>query len=135
MSIKLVEIDLLDQNLTADNAVIKADTTLFSADTTQVTATYELRVAPRFFTTNVVFTLWNEIREERITFNLSATQDKGYMVISYNHTFLEGESYEASINDTSGKLIWRGKLYSTSQTDIENFTLNLPDNNNNIIEI
>lgn len=133
MSIKLVEIELIDQNLTADNTIITADTILFTADTTQVTATYELKVAPRFFTPNVIFTLWNEIREQKITFNLVPTQDRGYMVITYNHTFLEGESYEASITDTTGNLIWRGKLYSTSQTDIENFTFNLPSNN--IIEL
>jgi hypothetical protein len=133
MSIKLVEIDLLNQNLRADNAIKKADSTLFTADTTQITTAYQLRVAPRFFTTNVVLTLWNEIREEKQVFNLVSTQYNGYMEINFNHIFLEGESYEASINNTTGNLIWRGKLYSTSQTDIENFTLNVP--NNNIIEI
>lgn len=134
MSIKLVEIELIDQNLTADNGIITADTTLFTADTTQVTAQYTLKIAPRFFTDSVILTLWNEMTETSIVYNCTATTQNGYMLINYNHTFLEGQSYEANVTDLSNKLIWRGKLYATSQTDIENFTLNLPSTNN-IIEI
>jgi len=49
-------------------------------------------------------------------------------------TLSEGASFETKVLDTDDKLLWRGKIYATSQTDLENYTLN-PRNNNNIIRI
>lgn len=46
----------------------------------------------------------------------------------------DGNSYEFEVSDTSDVLMWRGNVYPTTQTDLQDFKLNRP-NNRNIIKL
>ena len=49
------------------------------------------------------------------------------MVFSFSFNFEDDKTYESSITDMDDKLIWRGKIYSTSQTDLQNYSINKND--------
>jgi len=56
------------------------------------------------------------------------------MLITFQHSFEDGETYEVKVTDTNSKLIWRGKILATIQTDLENYILHKVVDNN-IIKI
>jgi hypothetical protein len=46
------------------------------------------------------------------------------MILEFVKTFVEGESSEIEIFDSiTDELLYRGKSYATSQTDLENYKL------------
>ncbi|AWG27190.1 hypothetical protein FK004_19195 [Flavobacterium kingsejongi] len=60
---------------------------------------------------------------ETIFENITSSYSHGYLTFELEIITKEGRSYEITVNDTSGKLLWRGKGYSTAQTDLENYKL------------
>ena len=139
MSIKVIQIsDLPSGPLTVDTTLISVDSTLVTADQTLYLEPNQidhvLTVIPRFYTTDVKLYLWNELKSMETVLTCVATETNGYLEIPFTYFLTEGDSIETKVTDTTDKLMWRGKIYATSQTDLENFTLN-PKTNNNIIKI
>jgi hypothetical protein len=83
-----------------------------------------LTIIPRFDSTNVSVLIRDE--ESDITTPITTTSSyiDGYMDIVIAYDFIEGCNYEIIVNDDNGNLIYRGKAYSTAQTDLENFKMN-----------
>ncbi len=137
MSIKLIQIsDIPEGPLTVDSTLITVDSTLYTADQTitNSTNTHSLTIIPRFYSDFVDMKFWNELTEVETTLtNIATTELEGYLTVSFVLEVSNSQNYEVTINDTTGKLMWRGKVYVTDQTDIQNFTM-YPKDSNNIIK-
>jgi hypothetical protein len=74
---------------------------------------------------------WNELKQTSRTITGLVTNLNGLSTISFNLTGLEeADSFEVTINKTDGTLLWRGKAFATSKTDLQDYKMNVPDNNN-----
>jgi hypothetical protein len=134
MSLKVIKINELGDYLTVDSTLISVDNDIITVDATQQSFTgYTLKLPYRFFTSNIKFILWNEIKEKQDILSLVVTEENGTMVLSFGYDFVDGETFEAKVTDLDDKLIWRGKILATNQNDLENYILH--KNDNGIIKI
>lgn len=134
MSLKVIKIDELGAFLTVDSTTISVDNDIITVDATrEASEGYILKLPYRFFTSNIKFILWNEIKETESILPLEVTEENGLMVLSFSYDFFDGETFEAKVVDLDDKLIWRGKILATIQTDLENYILH--KNDNGIIKI
>ena len=140
MGLKIIHISGLPESpLTVDSTLITADSTLITADQTVTMNTIDnnhvLSVIPREYAEEVRLVMWNEMTSVSTQIDhIFTTPANGHLEIPFSHYFIEGDSAETKVFNMDDKLIWRGKIYATSQTDLENFTLN-PKNPNNVIKI
>lgn len=128
-------------DFTADNMDISIDTEMYTADATIINTGggdgyYLLTVPYRFYTEYVDFYMINELTNKEYLFGVEAIDnDNGTMTIEIPHDFQEGDSFEAKIiSSEQKKLIWRGRIFSTIQTDLQNYQVNVP-NVNGLIKI
>jgi hypothetical protein len=134
MSLKVIKINELGDFLTVDSTLISVDNDIITVDATQQSFEgYTLKLPYRFFTSNIKFILWNEIKEKQDILSLVVTEENGTMVLSFGYDFVDGETFEAKVTDLDDKLIWRGKILATNQNDLENYILH--KNDNGIIKI
>lgn len=85
---------------------------------------HSLRCIPRTKKDNVILKLRNELKDTIETFEVSTILSANYMFVEFEKTFVEGESSEIEIFDAfNDDLLYRGKSYATTQTDLENFKL------------
>jgi len=134
MSLKVIKIDELGEYLTVDSTTISVDNDIITVDATRVSSSgHILKLPYRFFTSNINLVLWNEIKETQDILPLEVTEENGLMVLTFSYDFEDGETFEAKVTDLDDKLIWRGKILATLQTDLENYILH--KNDNGIIKI
>jgi hypothetical protein len=131
MSLKIIRISGIDDFLTVDNTIITVDSDLYTADMIlDSNITYFLRVPYRFFTNEVKLILWSEIKQVETIIELTVTEEDGLMILEFYHDFIDNETFEVKITDLTDKLIWRGKIMATIQTDLQDYILhNVVDNN------
>ena len=137
MSLKIIEISGIPGGdyLTVDNNIISVDSNLYTADmTVKPDTTYFLRIPYRFFTNEVKLVLWSEIKQVETILELPVVQQDGLMVLEFYHQFIDNETFEVKVTDLTDKLIWRGKIMATTQTDLEDYILHKVVDNN-IIKI
>jgi hypothetical protein len=85
---------------------------------------HSLRCIPRKQRTEVILKLRNELKDTIEIFEIIAFQDGNYTILEFEKVFVEGESSEIEIFDAiTEDLLYRGKSYATTQTDLENFKL------------
>jgi hypothetical protein len=85
---------------------------------------HSLRCIPRFNSEIVTLKLRNELKNTTETFEIESINYNSYMILEFVKTFVEGESSEIEIFDANTEeLLYRGKSYATSQTDLENYKL------------
>ena len=133
MSLKVIKINTVDGNLTVDTDIITVDNNLITVDATIGSNNYQIKIPYRFFSSNIQLVLWNEVRELETKLDLEVTEQNGLMVVDFYYDFVDGETFEVKILDLTNKLIWRGKILATIQTDLENYILH--KNDNGIIKI
>lgn len=126
--LKVININNID-NITCDTTQVTADNTLITADSSAFSSIYELRLPYRFFTENVILHMFNEYSEEKYDIAITATENDGYMVLQFNFDFKNGQEFEAKILDTNGELICMFSILSTTQTNLQDFSLTRKDNN------
>jgi len=131
-NISPLTVDSID--ITIDSIDITADQVSISSGGT--TSNYDLVVPFRIFESEVNLNLKNELTNEESIIPLTALNNNdGTLKISFSFDFKEGDNFEASIKERSeNKLLWRGKIYSTLKSDLQNFDLNSP-NENGVIKI
>lgn len=135
MSLKVIHINGIGDDLTVDSTLISVDNTNITVDQTILNPQdHILKVPYRFFSSNIKLILWNEIKEVETILELTAIEVDGQIQITFQHDFEDGTTYEVKITDTDDKLIWRGKILATIQTDLENYILHKVEDNN-IIKI
>lgn len=135
MSLKIIKIDTLSEFLTVDNTNISVDNTNISVDATLIgPVTYLLKIPYRFYTNEVILNLWSEIKQTETLLTLNVIQEDGLMVLEFFYDFEDNETFEVKVTDLTDKLIWRGKIMATTQTDLEDYILHKVVDNN-IIKI
>lgn len=135
MSLKIIKIDSLSEFLTVDNTNISVDNTNISVDATLIgPVTYLLKIPYRFYTDEVILNLWSEIKQTETLLTLNVIQEDGLMVLEFFYDFEDNETFEVKVTDLTDKLIWRGKIMATTQTDLEDYILHKVVDNN-IIKI
>jgi hypothetical protein len=131
MSLKVINIQALGDYLTVDNNIISVDTIEISVDATLLAQqTHTIKIPYREYAANVNLILWNEIKEIETIIPVVVVSEPGLMVLNFSHAFLDGDSYEVRVENLQDKLVWRGKLLATIQTDLENYKLHKVVNNN-----
>lgn len=130
MSLKVIKIDSVGEYLTVDNTNISVDNTNISVDATLIgPITYTLKLPYRFFSNEVKLVMWSEMRQIETVFELSVIEENNLMVLEFFYEFEDNETFEVKVLDLQDKLIWRGKVMATTQTDLENYILHIKDNN------
>jgi hypothetical protein len=125
----------ITSSITVDNTSINIDTTYITVDSeNSASIVYTLKVIPREYKEEVVVNLYNELTSVNTIINCNTLNENNFMYVYINYEFQNDDLFETTITDVSGSLLWRGKVGATSQTDIQNYKLNVPDNNN-IIKI
>lgn len=117
---------------TADNDLITIDTDIYTADQTLIeigggNGAYNLVVPYRFFEVDVKLYMINELTNEDFLTELEAYDiGNGTLVVRFSYDFEDGDSFESTIRNLDDELIWRGRIYSTDQTDLQNYKVNVP---------
>jgi hypothetical protein len=81
---------------------------------------------PRFDTDTVSIILTHEVKQLDYNYELATTYTNGLMQVEITHDFKEGESYSFQVEDLSNELMYRGKIFITAQTDLQDYRTN-PD--------
>ena len=124
--------------LTVDSTLYTVDSTSITVDQTVIVTgsssnMYSILVAPREMVATVSMEFFNELKETTNIFSASTTNVNGLMQIDFNLEVVEGDSFQLTIKDTNGNVLWKGKAYATEQTDLQNFQF--IQKNNNIIKL
>lgn len=109
--------------LTIDTNKIISDNSMITVDTTE-TENLFFKIIPRKFIEEMKVIIYNELTEDKDELILNAVQKEGYAEVWYddNYEFKENHSYEVKIVDPlDDSFIWRGKIFSTSTEDLQNF--------------
>lgn len=80
---------------------------------------------PRQNVSEVNLELLNEFTEIESKYELQTEYNNGYMTVALSHDFNEGDRFSYQVKSIEGDLLYRGKIFITSQTDLQNYTLNL----------
>lgn len=133
MSLKVINLDSATENLTVDNDIISVDSIEISVDMTLSGDTeHTLRIPYRSYSPEVKLVLWDEIKEIETILTITVVPEPGIMVLNFNYSFSDGDSFEVKVLDAregfNDRLIWRGKILATTQTDLENYILHKKDN-------
>lgn len=91
-----------------------------------LTAPYQFKCIPRSYNGGVIaFFLRDELKDITIEIEVSTVYyQNGILILIFDDYIMkEGQSFEVIINEDD-ELIYRGKAFATSQTDLENFELN-----------
>lgn len=89
-------------------------------------APFQFKCIPRFYNQGeLTFFLRDELRDITFEINiLTILYQNNVLILNFEEPILkEGQSFEITINEDE-VLIYRGKAFATSQTDLENFQLN-----------
>lgn len=70
----------------------------------------------------VTLILKNKLRDTSNSYAISCTKVSGYLTGNFTHTFKEGQSFEVEVYNEEA-LLYRGKAYATTQTDLQNYKL------------
>lgn len=127
--------DNTGDSITMDSIEVTVDNTSITVDsnTSEVISSYFLNILPRFFADTVLLTLTNELTGEVTSLTCGATQEGNFLKISFGIEVEENTSFSATVTDLTEKLMWRGKVFATSQDNIQQYRVNVPDTNNVII--
>ncbi len=123
------------EGITVDTTSVFADNTTITVDSTLTSGSnsYAITIPPRELVDSVSLVLYNELTETQTSQSCATVIENGLMTVIFQHAFVDRDSYEAQVNDVSGSLLWRGKLFATNQEDIQEYKMNVPVNN--IIEL
>ena len=134
---KIINInDLLGLSLTVDSTAYTCDNTNITADATVVEGgEIAFKIIPRNYVSEVKLKWYNELKETTYIETCFTRTEKGYLVVPYIYRdIVEGDSFEITITDMSDNLLIRFKAYATMTNDLQNYKLNVP-NNNGVIKI
>jgi hypothetical protein len=78
---------------------------------------HTLKIVPRFYEQfSVLIEFKNEETKEFSTLNVTPTILKGYMILNFSKTFFDKDNLQIKITNSTGKIVYRGKLFITSQS-------------------
>lgn len=86
-----------------------------------VATSQNLKVMPRANASTVDLTIRQEAKDVTTVYSdISTSFSGGYLTVPFSHPFVEGETFEATLTDSSDdSLLWRGRFFITAQTPQE----------------
>lgn len=119
-------------SLTVDSTLITVDSTTITVDNaSNVVTEFSFVISARDTVTECDMIFFNELTETTQTISGACSDYRGFLSIDFTlENVEENNSYQVTINDLSGNLLWRGKAFATSQSDLENFSMTKPGPNN-----
>lgn len=121
------------EDFTIDTTQVTSDTTEYTADQTIIymDGSMKTMIVPyRSFSNKVILYIYDKMLRDEMYLELSVTDlGKGRMRLIFDYDFKDGQTYEATIRDLNQKLLWRGRIFSTTQSDLQNFDINFSQNN------
>lgn len=88
----------------------------------------------RYDIENLSFEIVNELRNSVITQNITYNQtNKGYLSFLFDASVLENNSHYTIKILSDDEVVYRGKIYTTNETDLQNYSLLTV--NENIIDL
>lgn len=84
---------------------------------------HEIILIPRIYPLgNITLNLYNEESDEILTYEITPVITDGFMYLSFTEAFINKSNYRIAILDNTD-VIYRGKLFITDQTDLENYKI------------
>jgi hypothetical protein len=123
--------------LSVDSTLITVDSTTVTVDsTTNPFSGFSFVITSREFVAECEMIFYNELKDTTQTVTGYGSDFRGLLKLDFALDEVEeNDSFQVTVNKPIiGELLWRGKAFATSQTDLENFTMTKPGTNN-IIKI
>ena len=84
--------------------------------------THEITLIPRFYPVgDISLELYNEDTSESDTLTITPLITDGYLYLTFDFTFINNTNYRLTMLDEDEAICYRGKLFITDQTDLENY--------------
>ena len=120
--------------VTCDLTSITVDSTEITVDNNNTTLGYTIKFIPRYFVEEVILKFRNELTNDLTTIETSMTQLNGLGYVIFSFPIEDATSFELIVlNASNEELLFRGKAFATFQTDLENYKMTKPTENNKII--
>ena len=89
-----------------------------------IDVTHEVILIPRFYPVgDVTLELYNEETSEIDNIVITPLITDGYLYLTFDFAFINKSNYRITIFDELEELCYRGKLFITDQTDLENYKI------------
>ena len=114
---------------------LEADLTLSEVDSGSSTlldeGLYKFTLYPRIYVDDVIINIYDEMTDENIVKDCYTSFNKrGFQDIYIDFQFEEDKTYLLDIKDADTEdLVWKGRLLSTSNTDIQEYKTSEKDTN------
>jgi predicted small secreted protein len=82
-----------------------------------------LKIVPRLDTDNPTLTLTDKTKRKDVSVSVAKTDEGDYMVLTGAFSLTEGSQYTFRVKSGS-KEIYRGLIFCTNQTDLDNYSIN-----------
>lgn len=132
----LIKINDLVIPITVDNTSITVDSNNITSDQTEIVLDgfYKISIIPRYFTETCNLYLRNELTGVEMNFELDMLEDNGIcnLVFGEENSIVDKSSFEIVVSENNN-LLYRGKGFYTTQTDIQQYTMLERTANNKII--
>jgi len=84
--------------------------------------THEIVLIHRFTTDgDITMVLYNKETSEEDTLSITPLITDGYMYLTFDFTFINNTDYRFTLYDAEETIFYRGLLFITDQTDLENY--------------
>jgi len=120
--------------LDSNGAVVEVDSGGFTLLQENI---YSIALYPRLYLDLVDITIYDEFDDnEQVVEAYTSIADRGRQNIYIDYVFQNDKTYLIDLKDPEDdSLIWRGRLLSTDETDLQEFKTYDEDESNGIIEI
>lgn len=132
----LIKINDLVIPITVDDTSITVDNDNITSDQTEIMfdGFYKISIIPRYFKETCNLYLRNELTDVEMNFELDMLEDNGIcnLVFGEENSIVDKSSFEIVVSENNN-LLYRGKGFYTTQTDIQQYTMLERTANNKII--
>lgn len=84
---------------------------------------HSIKVATRSFTGDLELTVRDDYSKETTTPEVVVTKSNSYRSLAFNYRFEEGKWYAITLRDSNLIPVYRGKVYATSQTALNQYSV------------
>jgi len=84
---------------------------------------HSLKVATRKYTGDLELTIRDDYSKETSTPEVVVTTSNSYRSLAFDYHFEEGKWYAITLRDSNEIPVYRGKVYATSQTELDAYSV------------
>lgn len=84
---------------------------------------HTLKVACRAYTGDLTMSIRDDYTKDALNVSVTVTKSNSYRSLAFNYHFEEGKWYALTLRDSNLIPVYRGKIYATSQTDLDKYSV------------